>query len=76
MIDWWSETDHAILECLRTTGPMGPEELSHRIGLSLGEVTAFLAMLVRENRVRIRSVELTSEEGSRLSRQPISVLTS
>src|SRR6266542_6851725 len=24
MIDWWSETDHAILECLRETGPMSP----------------------------------------------------
>lgn len=70
MIDWWSETDRAILECLRATGPMSPEDLSHRIGLSVGEITAFLGMLVREGRVRVRMVELTREEGNERSRQP------
>jgi DNA-binding Lrp family transcriptional regulator len=67
MIDWWSETDDAIVECLRALGPTSPEELSRRIGLSVGDVSAFLAMLVRDGRVRIRSVDLTSEETSRLS---------
>ena len=69
MIDWWNETDDAIVECLRTTGPMSPEELSRRVGLSVGDVTAFLAMLVREERVRIRAVELTPEEEHRLDRR-------
>ena len=72
MIDWWSETDHAILECLLATGPMSPEDLAHRTGLSVGEITAFLAMLVREGRVRVRMVELTQEEGHRLSWQRMS----
>src|SRR5206468_2504811 len=73
MIDWWSETDHAILECLRETGPMSPEDLSHRTGLSVGEITAFLAMLVREGRVRVRMVELAQEEGNRLNWQGMSL---
>ena len=72
MIDGWSETDHAILECLRETGPMSPDDLSHRTGLSVGEITAFLAMLVREGRVRVRMVELAQEEGTRLNWQGMS----
>jgi len=72
MIDWWSETDHDIVECLRASGPMSPEDLSHRTGLSLGEITAFLAMLVREGRIRVRVVELTQEEGNRLNWQRMS----
>ena len=67
MIDWWTETDDAIVECLRVLGPTSPEELARRIGLSVGDVSAFLAMLVRDDRVRIRSVDLTAEEKSRLS---------
>jgi hypothetical protein len=62
MIDWWSETDDAIIECLRVLGPTSPEELARRIGLSVADVSAFLAMLVREDRIRIRSVDLTAEE--------------
>jgi DNA-binding Lrp family transcriptional regulator len=74
MIDWWSETDGAIVECLRATGPMSPEELARRIGLSVGEISAFLAMLVREDRVRIRTVELTPEEERRRDRHmPVSI---
>jgi len=69
MIDWWTETDDAIVECLRVLGPTSPEELARRIGLSVGDVSAFLAMLVREDRVRIRSVDLTPDESSRLSLQ-------
>jgi hypothetical protein len=64
MIDWWSETDEAIVGCLRATGPMSPEELACRIGLSVGEIGAFLAMLMREGRVHVRIVELTPEEES------------
>jgi DNA-binding Lrp family transcriptional regulator len=73
MIDWWSETDRAIVECLRASGPMSPEALAARIGLSVGEVGAFLAMLARENRVRMRIVELTPEEESRQTRRPMPV---
>jgi len=75
MIDWWSETDEAIVECLRAGGPMSPEEISRRVGLSVGDVTAFLAMLVREERVRIRAVELTPEEESRPERRQTAAST-
>ena len=60
MIDWWSETDDAIVECLRASGPMSPEDLARRVGLSVGETGAFLAMLMREDRVRVRIVEVGS----------------
>lgn len=65
MIDWWSETDHAILDCLRAIGPMSPEDLSRQTGLSEGEIGAFLSMLVKEGRIRIRVVELVPEEVNR-----------
>ena len=61
MIDWWQDTDHAILECLRTSGPLSPHDLCHRVGLSEGEIAEFLAMLVRQRRVRIRLVELAPQ---------------
>ncbi len=69
MIDWWDETDHAIIACLWASGPLSPEDLSRRTGLSAGEIRAFLTMLVSEERVRIRIVELTPEEESRLNRR-------
>ena len=72
MIDWWSETDDAIVECLRAAGPMSPEDLAGRLGLSVGETSAFLVMLMREERVRIRIVDLTSEEEARLGCRQIS----
>ena len=62
MIDWWSETDDAIVECLRASGPMSQEDLARRVGLSLGETGAFLAMLMREGRVRVRIVELDANQ--------------
>ena len=42
MVDWWSETEHAIVECLEHDGPMSPEDLARRVGISEGEATAFL----------------------------------
>jgi hypothetical protein len=37
---------------------MTPAEVARRVGLPEGEATAFLAMLVREGRVRMCVVEL------------------
>ena len=67
MIDWWKETDSAILECLRRHGAMSPAALGRHLGMSEGEATAFLAMLVREGKVSIRLVELNtvSQEAAR-----------
>jgi predicted ArsR family transcriptional regulator len=67
MIDWWKETDTAILECLRRHGAMSPAALGQHLGMSEGEASAFLAMLVREGKVSIRLVELNpvSQEAAR-----------
>lgn len=64
MIDWWSETEHAIVECLGSAGPMSPEDLAHRVGISEGETTAFLCMLARERKILIRLVGLKDEPAS------------
>jgi predicted ArsR family transcriptional regulator len=61
MIDWWRETDTAILECLRRHGAMSPAALGRHLGMSEGEATAFLAMLVREGNVSIRLLELKTD---------------
>lgn len=65
MVDWWSETEHAIVECLGSEGPMSPEDLARRVGMSEGEATAFLCMLAREKKVFIRLVGLNGEAASR-----------
>ena len=65
MVDWWSETEHAIVECLESAGPMSPEDLAHGVGISEGEATAFLCMLARENKISIRLVGLKDEPASR-----------
>ena len=68
MVDWWSETEHAIVECLGTAGPMSPEDLAHRVGISEGEATAFLCMLTREKKISIRLVGLKDEPACRPTR--------
>jgi len=65
MVDWWSETEHAIVECLESDGPMSPEDLAQRLGISEGETTAFLCMLAREKKVLIRLVDLSDKPASR-----------
>jgi hypothetical protein len=68
MVDWWSETEHAIVECLGTSGPMSPEDLAQRVGISEGETTAFLCMLAREKKITIRLVGLKDEPATRPTR--------
>jgi hypothetical protein len=65
MVDWWSETEHGIVECLGTGGAMSPGELGRRGGISEGEAIAFLCMLVRERKVSIRLIGLNDEPPSR-----------
>ena len=68
MVDWWSETEHAIVECLEHNGPMSPEDLARRVGISEGEATAFLCMLAREKKVLIRLVGLKDAPAGRPTR--------
>ena len=59
MIDWWSETEHAVVDALTSAGPMSPQDLAQRIGISEGEAIAYLCMLARERKVAIQLVGLT-----------------
>ena len=68
MVDWWSETEHAIVECLESAGPMSPEDLAHRVDISEGETTASLCMLAREKKITIRLVGLKDVPASRSPR--------
>jgi hypothetical protein len=61
MVDWWSETEHDIVACLRRDGTLSPAELGQRVGVSETEATMFLCMLVREGKIRIRLVESIDE---------------
>ena len=67
MLDLWTETDGAVLECLRDAGAMSPGDLGKRVGISEGEAVAFLCMLARLGKVRIRLVELNDEPARRIS---------
>ncbi|MBI2525780.1 MAG: winged helix-turn-helix domain-containing protein [Candidatus Rokubacteria bacterium] len=58
MIDWWTAIDGEILGCLENHGAMSLQELGRRLGISEGEANAFVSMLVREGKLRIRQVEL------------------
>ena len=59
MIDWWSDTEHAVVDALASAGPMSPQELAQRVGISEGEAIAYLCMLARERKVAIQLVGLT-----------------
>ena len=67
MIDWWSETEHAVIESLADAGPMSPQDLARRLRLTEGEIVAFLCMLAREKKVAIQLVSL-EEPARRLAR--------
>ncbi len=68
MVDWWSETEHAIVKCLGSGGAMSPGELGRRVGISEGEAIAFLCMLARERKVSVRLAGLHDEPASRMAR--------
>ena len=55
--NWWTETDDAIVQCLRERGAMSPVDLAQRLGITPGESTAFLCMLAAEGKVKLRLVE-------------------
>ena len=64
MVDWWTETEHAIVESLGSNGPMSPEDLAQHLSISEGETIAFLCMLAREKKLRIRLVSLADARPS------------
>jgi len=68
MIDWWSATEHAVVDALASAGPMSPQDLAQRVGISEGEAIAYLCMLAKEEKVAIQLVGLTSSSSRRVGR--------
>ena len=68
MVDWWSDTEQTIVECLGSAGPMSPEDLARRVGISQGETRAFLCMLAREEKIVIHLVGVKSSPPSQFPR--------
>lgn len=68
MIDWWSETEQAMVECLASAGPMSPQDLARRVGISEGEAISFLCMLAREKKVAIQLVDVAGAPPRKPSR--------
>ena len=58
----WSEIDAEILGCLSLNGAMAPDEVARELSISEGEATAFLCILAREGKIRIRLVEAVDAE--------------
>jgi DNA-binding Lrp family transcriptional regulator len=71
MDNWWTEIDGDILRRLEVNGAMAPHEIARDLGISEGEATAFLCMLAREGKVRIRLVERAGAES--LLRHPAAI---
>src|SRR5215470_16233542 len=66
MIDWWSDTEHAVVDALACAGPMSPQDLAQRVGISEGEAIAYLCMLAKEKKVAIQLGGLTSPSADQL----------
>ena len=64
--NFWTDTDGAILECLRARGAMSPIELAERLGVSPGESTTLVCLLAAQGKLKIRLVELPDDEPNAL----------
>jgi hypothetical protein len=58
----WSEIDDEVLSVLERRGESSPETIARELGISVGEVTAFICMLAREGKLRIHLVEIIRAE--------------
>jgi predicted ArsR family transcriptional regulator len=50
---WWEALDAETLRCLVEHGPMSPDELGKRLGVSQDAAASLLGHLVREGKARI-----------------------
>ena len=58
----WSEIDGEVLSVLERRGESSPETIARELGISVGEVTAFICMLAREGKLRIQLVDVIRAE--------------
>jgi hypothetical protein len=55
--DWWSDLEGQVLRCIGGERCVSVPEIAARVGLSEPAVNSLLALLAREGKVRIVSVE-------------------
>ena len=55
--EWWKDLEDDVLRCLEGRGSIEPIEIADKLGMSEAAATSLLALLAREGKVRIRSVE-------------------
>ena len=60
MVEWSTELEGEILNCLRRTGITTPAEVGRRLRISEAAAASLLTILVQEGKVRMCLVELTS----------------
>ena len=66
----WSEIDSEVLSVLERRGESSPEMIARELGISVGEVTAFICILAREGKLRIQLVEVIRAESLDSPRTP------
>jgi hypothetical protein len=59
-MDWWSELDDEIVNCLVGQESLTPDELSQKVGMSAEAVTSLLGRLAQEGRIAILRVARAS----------------
>ena len=57
--DWWGAVDAETVRCLSEHGPMSPDELGKRLGMSEEAAASVVSHLVREGKVRMCLVAMT-----------------
>jgi DNA-binding MarR family transcriptional regulator len=68
MHEWWGEIDEQVLTCLSRSGPMSPNELGKRLGVSESTAVSLICLLAQDGRVAIRLVERHPDAVARNSR--------
>ena len=68
---WLSDVECAMLACIAERGAVTPAEISSRLDISEGEATALLTKLARENRIRVRQIEVGGDYKITVNLRPI-----
>jgi DNA-binding IclR family transcriptional regulator len=57
MDDWWKDFEEDILRCLAGRDAVSPTDVARKLGIPEAAATSLLAIMAREGKVRIRTVE-------------------
>ena len=64
MIDWWSETEHAVIDSLAASGPMSPQDLARfraQLGLDAPWPVQFVSLLKQLVTGELHSLRASSD---------------